>query len=75
MLKYVSIMMKVDWISTMVFWNLEKLGGLWKNVAGRYEIDGKKIYAKQILANPEEYFTPEVMQALDETARKEFSYG
>jgi RecA/RadA recombinase len=54
---------------------LGETGGLWKNVAGRYEIAGKKIYAKQILANPEEYFTPEVMQALDETARKEFSYG
>jgi RecA/RadA recombinase len=54
---------------------LGEIGGLWKNVAGRYEMDGKKIYAKQILANPEEYFTPEVMQALDETARKEFSYG
>ena len=36
---------------------------------------GKKIYAKQILSNPEEYFTPEVMQALDEIAQKEFSYG
>ena len=54
---------------------LGEIGGLWKNVAGRYEIDGKKIYAKQILAEPEKYFTAEVMQALDETARKEFSYG
>jgi RecA/RadA recombinase len=54
---------------------LGEIGGLWKNVAGRYEIDGKKIYAKQILADPEKYFTPEVMQALDETANKEFSYG
>jgi len=54
---------------------LGELGGLWKNVAGRYEIDGKKIYAKQILANPEEYFTDEVMQKLDEIARQEFSYG
>jgi len=54
---------------------LGELGGLWKNVAGRYEIDGKKIYAKQILGNPEEYFTPEVMQALDEIAQKEFCYG
>jgi hypothetical protein len=54
---------------------LGELGGLWKNVAGRYEMDGKKIYAKQILANPEEYFTAEVMQALDEIASKEFSYG
>jgi len=54
---------------------LGELGGLWKNVAGRYEIDGKKLYAKEILKNPEKYFTPEIMQALDETARKEFTYG
>jgi len=54
---------------------LGELGGLWQNKAGRYEINGKKIYAKQILANPEEYFTPEVMQALDEIAQKHFSYG
>lgn len=54
---------------------LGEIGGLWKNTAGRYEIGGKKIYAKQILANPEEYFTEEVMQQLDEIARREFSYG
>jgi len=54
---------------------LGETGGLWKNVAGRYEMNGKKVYAKQILSNPEEYFTPEVMQALDEIAKKEFSYG
>jgi len=54
---------------------LGEIGGLWKNVAGRYEIDGKKLYAKQILADPEKYFTPEVLQALDETAQQEFSYG
>lgn len=54
---------------------LGEIGGIWKNVAGRYEINGKKVYGKQILANPEEYFTPEVMQALDEIAQKEFSYG
>ena len=54
---------------------LGEIGELWKNVAGRYEINGKKIYAKQIYANPEEYFTPEVLQALDEIAQKEFSYG
>ena len=54
---------------------LGEIGGLWKNVGGRYEIDGKKIYGKQILANPEEYFTEEVMQKLDEIAKSEFSYG
>ena len=54
---------------------LGEIGGLWKNVAGRYEINGKKLYAKQIYADPDTYFTPEVLQALDETAQKEFSYG
>ena len=54
---------------------LGELGGLWKNVAGRYEINGKKIYGKEILKNPDQYFTPEVMQQLDEIARQEFSYG
>jgi RecA/RadA recombinase len=54
---------------------LGELGGLWKNVAGRYEINGKKVYAKAILKEPEVYFTEEVMQQLDEIARKEFSYG
>jgi RecA/RadA recombinase len=54
---------------------LGEIGGLWKNVAGRYEIGGKKIYAKQILSDPDTYFTPDVMQALDEIAKSEFSYG
>jgi RecA/RadA recombinase len=54
---------------------LGEIGGLWKNVAGRYEIGGKKIYAKQILSDPDTYFTADVMQALDEIAQKEFSYG
>ena len=54
---------------------LGEIGGLWKNVAGRYEINGKKIYAKQIYAEPENYFDEYVMQALDEIAQKEFSYG
>ena len=54
---------------------LGELGGLWKNVAGRYEVNGKKVYGKQILANPDEYFTEEVMAKLEEIAQEEFSYG
>ena len=54
---------------------LGELGGLWKNVAGRYEIDGKKVYAKAIYKDPEAYFTPEVMEKLDAIAKEEFSYG
>ena len=54
---------------------LGELGGLWKNVAGRYEIDGKKIYAKAIYAEPEKYFTQEVLEKLDVIAKDQFSYG
>ena len=54
---------------------LGELGGMWKNVAGRYEIDGKKIYAKEIYKNPEKYFTEEVMEKLNVIARGIFSYG
>ena len=54
---------------------LGEIGGLWKNVAGRYEMNGKKVYAKQIYKEPEKYFTEEVLQQLDEVAKKEFSYG
>jgi len=54
---------------------LGEIGGMWKNVAGRYEIDGKKVYAKAIYKEPEKYFTPEVLEQLDVIAKSEFSYG
>ena len=60
------------------YYGLLELGeeaGMWKNVAGRYEIDGKKIYGKEILKNPDQYFTEEVMQQLDAAAKQQFSYG
>ena len=46
-----------------------------KRVGNRYEIKGKKVYAKEIYSNPEKYFDDEIMQALDEVSKKEFSYG
>ena len=60
------------------YYGLLELGekhGVFKRVANRYEIGEKKVYPKNIYDNPEEYFTPEVLQALDECAKKEFSYG
>ena len=54
---------------------LGEIGGMWKNVAGRYEMDGKKIYGKDILKDVDKYFTVEVMQKLNEIAKSEFSYG
>jgi len=55
--------------------DLGEIGGMWKNVGGRYEIDGKKVYGKQIYAEPEKYFTEEVMSKLDEISKNTFSYG
>lgn len=49
--------------------------GIWSKVAGRYEVNGKKIYEKEILNNPEKYFTDEVMQRIDQAAQQKFSYG
>ena len=54
---------------------LGELGGMWKNVAGRYEMNGKKIYAKEILKNPTQYFTDDVMKKLDDISKEQFSYG
>ena len=55
--------------------DLGEIGGLWKNVAGRYEIDGKKVYAKEIYKNPDKYFTDDIMEKLDNIAKEEYSYG
>ena len=49
--------------------------GVFVRVGNRYKMGESNVYPKSILANPEKYFTPEVMQALDEVASKEFSYG
>ena len=49
---------------------------IFKKVGTRYDVgDGTTQFGKTINENPEKYFTPEVMQALDEAAKKEFSYG
>ena len=50
--------------------------GIFKQVSTRIELpDGTKQYAKSIYADPEKYFTKEVMKQLDEAAEKEYSYG
>ena len=49
---------------------------IFKKVSTRYEMpDGAKLYGKQILNDPEKYFTKEVMDKLEEAAQKEFTYG
>ena len=40
----------------------------------RIKVGDSSVYPKTMLEDPEKYFTPEIMQALDECAKKEFSY-
>jgi hypothetical protein len=49
--------------------------GIIPRVGNRYEINGKKIGKNVIYANPEEYFTPELLEKLDAYAQKKFKYG
>ena len=47
-----------------------------KKVSTRYELpDGAKIFGKQIMEDPEKYFTDDIMEKLEIAAQKEFQYG
>ena len=48
---------------------------IFSKVGTRYETPFGSQYGKTIMENPEKYFTEDIMQALDEAANKEFSYG
>ena len=50
--------------------------GIFKQVSTRIELpDGSKQYSKTIQNEPEKYFTKEIMEQLEDAAKKEFSYG
>ena len=47
-----------------------------KKVSTRYEMpDGAKVFGKQIMEDPEKYFTDDIMNGLEIAAQKEFQYG
>ena len=47
-----------------------------KKVSTRYEMpDGIKVFGKQIMEDPEKYFTDDIMEKLEIAAQKEFQYG
>ena len=47
-----------------------------KKVSTRYELpNGTKLFGKQIVAEPEKYFTEDIMEKLEAAANKEFLYG
>ena len=50
--------------------------GVFKRIGNRYEVgDGRKLYEKAIMDNPEEFFTQEVLEKINEVIHTEFSYG
>lgn len=56
--------------------DLAEKHGIVKKVSTRVELpDGTKAFAKTIYDEPEKYFTPELLQLIDQAARKEFMYG
>ena len=60
------------------YYGLLELGekhGVFQRKGNRILIGESSVYPKSILSDPEKYFTPEVMQALDEAAAMEFRYG
>ena len=60
------------------YYGLLELGekfGIFQRIGNRYRVGESSVYPKSILADPEKYFTEEVMHELDEAAKKEFCYG
>ena len=60
------------------YYGLLELGekhGVFQRKANRFVFGDTSVYPSAVLKEPEKYFTPEVMQALDECASKEFKYG
>lgn len=54
---------------------LAQESGILSYSGGRYEIDGTRYFSKQILKEPEKFFTKELMDKLDEAAQNKFLYG
>ena len=60
------------------YYGLLELGeqyGVFQRKGNRVVVGESSVYPSVILADPEKYFTPEIMQALDESAQKEYGYG
>ena len=55
---------------------LAEQSGVFKKVSTRYEMpDGTKVFGKSIMNEPEKYFTKDVLEKIDEQAKKRFLYG
>jgi hypothetical protein len=50
-------------------------GGVIEKLGNRYLVGGKKLYEKEILKDPEKYFTKELLDSIDSYAQQKFKYG
>ena len=50
-------------------------GGIWSKIGNRIDVDGTKLYEKAIYKDPDKYFTSSVMDKIEESVKKEFTYG
>jgi len=60
------------------YYGLLELGekhGVFKRKCNRIIVGESSVYPSSILADPDKYFTEEIMQGLEEAANEEFSYG
>ena len=60
------------------YYGLLELGerhGVFKRKGNRIVVGESSVYPSAILADPDKYFTEEIMQKLEEAANEEFSYG
>ena len=60
------------------YYGLIELGekyGVFERKGNRIVVGDSSVYPSAMLKDPEKYFTTEIMQALDECAKKEFAYG
>ena len=60
------------------YYGLLELGekyGVFERKGNRIVVGDSSVYPSAMLKDPDKYFTKEIMQALDECAKKEFAYG
>jgi len=55
--------------------DLAKESGIWPIENKQFVINGKKVWEKTVIANPDEYFTDDVLQQIDEYAKNKYLYG
>ena len=66
--------MNVDWTDTTDYWNWVRSMES-SNVRESNYVGESSVYPSAILADPDKYFTQEVMEQLETAANEEYSYG